>query len=184
MISDLMGLQPVIWGSRSATSEVDGATTEPRIRINRPADESARCKGSRAQAQPRDFSQPTQPHTIPSTSNAISFQPEHTEPFVRRLWTCGAQQLQSLENVLDAEFSRSFFDNVTAPGRDCFGQILAMPIPWPTALVHSSQRHWCAERRKCAFCCHPDALSLLFLIGHKTIKRFTSILPPPDPVLA
>src|SRR5271157_4102309 len=115
MISDLMGLQPVIWGSRSATSEVDGATTEPRIRINRPADESARCKGSRAQAQPRDFSQPTQPHTIPSTSNAISFQPEHTEPFVRRLWTCGAQQLQSLENVRDAEFSRSFFDNVTAP---------------------------------------------------------------------
>src|ERR1700730_3539257 len=97
MISDRMGLPPVISGSRSATSEVDGATTEPRIRINRPADENARCKGSRARAQPRDFSQPTQPPTIPSTSNAIPFQPEHTEPFVRRLWTCGARQSRSLE---------------------------------------------------------------------------------------
>src|ERR1700737_379091 len=97
MISDLRGLQPVIWGSRSAPSEVDGATTEPRIRINRPADENARCKGSRARAQPRDFSQPTQPPTIPSTSNAISFQPENPEPFVRRLWTCGAPQSRSLE---------------------------------------------------------------------------------------
>ena len=50
-----------------------------------------------------------------NVQNAILFQPEHTEPFVRRLWTCGTQQLQSLENVRDAEFSRSFFDNVTAP---------------------------------------------------------------------
>jgi hypothetical protein len=38
-----MGLQPVIWGSRSATSEVDGATTEPRIRINRPDGENTKC---------------------------------------------------------------------------------------------------------------------------------------------
>jgi hypothetical protein len=45
----------------------------------------------------------------------ISFQSEHTEPFVRRLWTCGARRSRSLENVRDAEFSRSFFDNVTAP---------------------------------------------------------------------
>src|SRR5580704_15568370 len=118
MISDLMGLQPVISGSRSATSEVDGAKTEPRIRINRPADENARCKGSRARAQPRDFSQSTQPPIIPSTSNAISFQPEHTEPFVRRLWKCGVRQSRSLENVRDADFSRSFFDNVTAPARE------------------------------------------------------------------
>jgi hypothetical protein len=28
--------QPAIWGFRSATSEVDGTTIEPRIRINRP----------------------------------------------------------------------------------------------------------------------------------------------------
>jgi hypothetical protein len=63
----------------------------------------------------RDFSHPTQPPIIPSTSNSISFQPEHTEPFVRQLWTCGVRQPRSLENVRDAEFSRSFFDNVTAP---------------------------------------------------------------------
>jgi hypothetical protein len=45
------------------------------------------------------------------------------------------------------------------------------------ALVHSS-RHWCAEQRKCGFCCHPDAPPFLFLIGRKTIKRFTSIRLP------
>jgi hypothetical protein len=31
-----MLLQPVILGSQNATSAVNGATTEPRIRINRP----------------------------------------------------------------------------------------------------------------------------------------------------
>ena len=108
-------LENVISGSRSATSVVDGATTERRIRISQPDEGRGRCKGSRARAQPRDFSQPTQPPIIPSTSNAISFQPEHTEPFVRRLWKCGVRQSRSLENVRDAEFSRSFFDNVTAP---------------------------------------------------------------------
>src|ERR1700730_6712255 len=35
-------------GIAKRLNAVDGATTEPRIRINRPDDESARCKGSRA----------------------------------------------------------------------------------------------------------------------------------------
>jgi hypothetical protein len=35
--------------------------------------------------QPKDFSQPTQPPTTLSTSNAISFLQRHTERFVRRL---------------------------------------------------------------------------------------------------
>jgi hypothetical protein len=46
------------------------------------------------------------------------------------------------------------------------------------ALVHPSQRHRRTERRKCGFCCHPDAPLLWFLIGRKTIKRFTSIRLP------
>jgi hypothetical protein len=45
-------------------SVVDGATTEPRIRINRPDDENARCRVSSVRDQPKDFSQFTQPPTI------------------------------------------------------------------------------------------------------------------------
>ena len=40
-------LQPVNLGSQNATSAVNGATTEPRIHINRPDDENARCRVSR-----------------------------------------------------------------------------------------------------------------------------------------
>ena len=58
-------------GSRTAMSAVDGATTEPRTRISRPDEGSARCRASRAQVQPSDFSQPTQPSTTSSTSSAI-----------------------------------------------------------------------------------------------------------------
>jgi hypothetical protein len=64
------GLQPVILESQTAMNAVDGATIERRIRINRPDEGSARCKGSRA----------WDPHKIPSTSNAISPQQERTEP--------------------------------------------------------------------------------------------------------
>jgi hypothetical protein len=41
-------LQPVTLESQSAMNEPDGPTTEPRIRINRPDDENARYKVSRA----------------------------------------------------------------------------------------------------------------------------------------
>ena len=47
-------------GFRIATSAVDGATTEPRTRINRTDDENPRCRASRARVQPKDFSQLTQ----------------------------------------------------------------------------------------------------------------------------
>ena len=66
-----IGPQSMIWGFRTATSAVDGATTEPRTRINRPDDENARCRASSPGS--KDFSQLTQPHTTLSMSNAISF---------------------------------------------------------------------------------------------------------------
>src|SRR5271154_3253542 len=72
--------QSVISGSRTAMRLIAGPTTEPRIRINRPADENARCRVSRVRVQPRDFSQATQPHTTLSMSNATSPQQERTEP--------------------------------------------------------------------------------------------------------
>ncbi len=74
MICDLMLLQPVTLELQDAMSVVAGATIKLRIRINRPDDESARCKVSRARVQPKDFSQLTQPHITSSTSNAISIQ--------------------------------------------------------------------------------------------------------------
>src|ERR1700720_3782283 len=42
-----------------------------------------------------------------------------TEPFVRRLRTCGTRQSRSFENIRDAEFSCSSFNNVTTPSPDC-----------------------------------------------------------------
>jgi DDE domain len=81
---DRMQPQPVILESQDVINAVDGATTEPRIRINQPDDENARCKGSRALDPPKDFSHCMQQFTIPSTSNVISPQQEPTEPFARR----------------------------------------------------------------------------------------------------
>ena len=52
--------------SQTAASAVNGATTEPRIRINRPDDQNARCRVSRVRVQP-NFSPPTQPPTTLST---------------------------------------------------------------------------------------------------------------------
>src|ERR1700737_2373272 len=63
---------PVILESQDDISVVDGATIEPRIRINRPDDENTRCRVSSARGQPKDFSQLTQPPTTLSTSNVIS----------------------------------------------------------------------------------------------------------------
>ena len=44
---------------------------ELRTRISRPDEENAKCRVSKAEDQPSDFSQPTPPSTIPSTCNAI-----------------------------------------------------------------------------------------------------------------
>src|ERR1700680_4637855 len=86
--------QPVILEAQNATSVVDGATIERRIRISQPDEGRRRCKGSRAWDPRKDFSQPTQPPTTHSTSNAISPQQEHTEPSGRR--PCLAAAFQNI----------------------------------------------------------------------------------------
>src|SRR6202023_4303526 len=88
---------PVILESQDDMSVVNGATIEPRTRINRPDDENARCRVSSVLGQPKDFSQLTQPPTTLSTSNVISPRLELTEPFVRRRWRRGVKSLPRRE---------------------------------------------------------------------------------------
>ena len=73
-----------ILGSNGAMTAGDGRTIELRIRISRRGGESARCSGSRARVQPRNFFLRTPPSTTLSTSNAISLQPKRTAPFALR----------------------------------------------------------------------------------------------------
>jgi hypothetical protein len=89
-----LGLQPGISGSQNAMNVVDGATIEPRIRINRPDDENTRCKVSRAPGQRRNFSPSMQLSTTHSTSNAISPQQECTEPSGHRRCKRGVKSSQ------------------------------------------------------------------------------------------
>src|SRR4030088_610428 len=96
-----MLLQPVILGSQNATSAVNGETPEPRIRTNRPVDENARCRVSRVQVQPKNFSQPTQPLTTLSTSNAISPPQKRTEPSAGGVFRFCKQPLEVGENIRD-----------------------------------------------------------------------------------
>ena len=70
--------------SNAAMSAGDGRTPELRIRISRRGGGSARCSGSRARVQPRNFFPHTPPSTIPSTSSAISSQPKRTAHFALR----------------------------------------------------------------------------------------------------
>ena len=83
---DLRSYSAAVWslGSNDGMSAGDGRTTELRILISRRGGGSARCSGSRARVQPRNFFQPTPPSTIPSTSNAISPQPKRTACFALR----------------------------------------------------------------------------------------------------
>jgi hypothetical protein len=76
--------KPHTMESQDDMSVVNGATIEPRIRINQPDDENARCRVSSVRGRPKDFSQRTQPPTTLSTSNAISFLQGRTERFARR----------------------------------------------------------------------------------------------------
>src|SRR2546429_246403 len=85
---------------------VAGTTTEPRIRINRPDDENVRCRVLRVQVQPKDFSQPTQPHTTLSTSNAISSQEKRTEPSGLRRCRRGAKSSLRRERDVPADSLR------------------------------------------------------------------------------
>src|ERR1700730_11375087 len=110
-----MLLQPVILGSQNATSAVNGATTEPRIRINRPDEENARCRVSRVRDQPKNFSQPTQPLTTLSTSNAISPPQKRTELSVPRRCRRGATSSMRREPNMPADLLRALFGNVTVP---------------------------------------------------------------------
>jgi len=110
-----MLLQPVNLGSQNATSAVNGATTEPRIRINRPDDENARCRVSRVRVQPKNFSQPTQPLTTLSTSNAISPPQKRTEPSGPRRCRRGATSSLRREPNMPADLLRALFGNVTVP---------------------------------------------------------------------
>jgi hypothetical protein len=112
-----MLLQPVNLGSQNATSAVNGATTEPRIRINRPDDENARCRVSRVRVQPKNFSQPTQPLTTLSTSNAISAPQKRTEPSGPRRCRRGATSSLRREPNMPADLLRALFGNVTVPAR-------------------------------------------------------------------
>jgi transposase-like protein len=73
-------------GMQDDTSAVDGATTGPKIRINRPGDGNVRCKVSRALGRRKGFSQRLRPFTTPSMPSAISLQQGRTEPFALRRW--------------------------------------------------------------------------------------------------
>ena len=69
-----------------------------RTRINQRGGGSARCSGSRARVQPRNSCQRMPPSTTPSTSNAISPQPERTARFALWRWTHGGPPSQQPEN--------------------------------------------------------------------------------------
>lgn len=104
-----------ILGCRIGIDAVAGATIAWRIRISRHDDESARCRVSRAQAQPRDFSPLTQPPTTPSTSSAISFPRRPTAIFALRRWRRGGRPPRSRDWGHQPVLSRTSFDNVTMP---------------------------------------------------------------------
>jgi hypothetical protein len=105
----------VILGSSIGIVPADGETTGRRIRINRPGDENARCKVSKASGQHRDFSPFMQQPTTRSTSNAISFQQAHTERSGPRPCRRGAKSLLQREQDRQRDRSRLSFDNVTMP---------------------------------------------------------------------
>src|SRR5580692_11137600 len=137
---------PVILGSQNATSAVNGATTEPRIRINRPDDEIARCRVSRVRDQPKNFSQPTQPLTTLSTSNAISPPQKRTEPSGPRRCRRGATSSLRREPDMPADLLRALFGNVTVPERGIEVQNIVQStrktfgVPSQGVLIESSDK--------------------------------------------
>src|SRR4029077_13107294 len=60
---------PVILESQDDMNVVDGATTEPRIRINRPNDENTRCRVSSVRDRPKDNSRSHLQHVQRPTSS-------------------------------------------------------------------------------------------------------------------
>src|ERR1700675_775269 len=108
---------PVNLVSQDDMSVVDGATIEPRIRINRPDDENARCKGSRAWDPRKDFSQFMRKSTTPSPSNVISHRQEHTAPSGPQPCRHGTKSSLRREPDVPAELLHAQFGNVTKPRR-------------------------------------------------------------------
>src|SRR5580700_2209259 len=102
-----MLLQPVNLGSQNATSAVNGATTEPRIRINRPDDENARCRVSRVRVQPKNFSQ-----THAAAYNTFNVQRHLTSAKTHRAFRATAMQTWR-DVVAPADLLRALFGNVT-----------------------------------------------------------------------
>src|SRR5208282_6259762 len=121
MTCALMGLQPVSLELQNAMSAVDGATIERRIRISRPDEGRGRCKGSRAWDPRKDFSQPTQPPTTLSTSNAISPQQQRTEPSAHRPCRRGVKSSLRREPDVPGDLLRARFGNVTEPASSLQG---------------------------------------------------------------
>ena len=99
-------------GSSIGIVRADAKTIGQRIRINRPDDENARCKGSKASVQHKEFSHFMQPPTTRSTFNAISFQQGRTELFERSPWTRGVRPLLQHEYDRQRGHSRMSFNNV------------------------------------------------------------------------
>jgi hypothetical protein len=78
-------------GSSIGIVPADGETTGRRIHINRPTDESEKCKVSKVSGQHRGFSLFTQRPTTPFTFNAISLRQTRTEPSEARPCRHGAK---------------------------------------------------------------------------------------------
>src|ERR1019366_266502 len=114
-ICDLTTPPRVILESSIGIVPADGETTGRRIRINRPDDENARCKVSRAWDPRKDFSQCMQQPTTPSTSSAILPQQKRTEPSWHRPCRRGVKSSLRREPDVPGDLLRALFGNVTEP---------------------------------------------------------------------
>src|SRR5208283_3794760 len=112
-----MGLQRMTLESQNAMNAVDGATIERRIRISRPDEGRARCKGSRAWDPRKDFSQCMQQPRILSTSNVILPRQERTGPSGRRPCRHGVKSSLLRNPEVPGDLLRAIFGNVTEPYR-------------------------------------------------------------------
>jgi hypothetical protein len=148
--------QPMISGPRSATSVVDGATIESRIHINRPDDESTRCKVLRAWDPRKDFSQCMPQPTTSSTSSAISPQQERTEPSGHRPCRRGTTSSLQREPDVPRDLLRALFGNVTKPWRsmifppsigNTYGPRIPSKVRSPPCVIERSVRKFACRTR-------------------------------------
>jgi putative transposase len=102
-----MGPLPMISGSRTAMSVVDGETTGRRIRINRPDDENAICKASKASGQHKDFPQSTPRSTTHQVQRHLIS--ARTNRAFRASAMQTRQEAVAVANFSDAKLSASSF---------------------------------------------------------------------------